>query len=275
MNGAVVEAVRQSAPLIHCITNYVTANDVANLLLAIGARPVMADDPAEAAEITLAAQGLCLNLGTLHSASVPAMYAAGAAAATRGIPLVLDPVGAGSSTFRTQTARELTRALRPAVLRCNPTELSALAGREGGGAGVDTAPADRITEENLSSAAPRIAAQARELGAVVAVTGAVDLVTDGHTCYAVRNGRPEMGRVTGTGCQLSALLTAFLSVRPEDPLEAALGAVCAMGLAGELAWERMAPGDGNAAYRSRIIDAIYHLSGQALEKGARYEAIPL
>lgn len=275
MDGTVVEAVRETAPLIHCITNYVTANDVANLLLAIGARPVMADDPAEAAEITLAAQGLCLNLGTLHSTSVPAMYAAGAAAASRGIPLVLDPVGAGSSTFRTQTARELTRALRPAVLRCNPTELAALAGREGGGAGVDTAPADRITEVNLGDSARRIAAQARELGAVVAVTGAVDLVTDGTTCYAVRNGRPEMGRVTGTGCQLSALLTAFLAVQPSKPLEAALGAVCAMGLAGELAWERMAPGDGNAAYRGRIIDAVYHLSGQALEKGANYEALPL
>lgn len=275
MDGAVVEAVRQSAPLIHCITNYVTANDVANLLLAVGARPVMADDPAEAAEITLAARGLCLNLGTLHSTSVPAMYAAGAAADSRSIPLVLDPVGAGSSTFRTQTARELTRALRPAVLRCNPTELAALAGREGGGAGVDTTPADRITEANLGDSARRIAAQARELGAVVAVTGAVDLVTDGTTCYAVRNGRPEMGRVTGTGCQLSALLTAFLTVQPSKPLEAALGAVCAMGLAGELAWGRMAPGDGNAAYRGRIIDAVYHLSGQALEKGANYEALPL
>lgn len=275
MDGAVVEAVRQAAPLIHCITNYVTANDVANLLLAIGARPVMADDPQEAAEITAAARGLCLNLGTLHSAAVPAMYAAGREARRKHIPLVLDPVGAGSSAFRTRTARELTAALRPDVLRCNPTELAALAGRDGGGAGVDTAPADRITEENLSSAAPRIAAQARELGAVVAVTGAVDLVTDGTICYAVRNGRPEMGKVTGTGCQLSALLTAFLSVRPESPLEAALGAVCAMGLAGELAWGRMASGDGNAAYRGRIIDAIYHLSGQALEKGARYEAIPL
>ena len=275
MDGTVVEAVRETAPLIHCITNYVTANDVANLLLAIGARPVMADDPAEAAEITLAARGLCLNLGTLHSTSVPAMYAAGAAADSRSIPLVLDPVGAGSSTFRTQTARELTRALRPAVLRCNPTELSALAGRDGGGAGVDAAPADRITEANLGDSARRIAAQARELGAVVAVTGAVDLVTDGTTCYAVRNGRPEMGRVTGTGCQLSALLTAFLAVQPSKPLEAALGAVCAIGLAGELAWGRMAPGDGNAAYRGRIIDAVYHLSGQALEKGANYEALPL
>ena len=275
MDGTVVEAVRETAPLIHCITNYVTANDVANLLLAIGARPVMADDPAEAAEITLAARGLCLNLGTLHSTSVPAMYAAGAAADSRSIPLVLDPVGAGSSTFRTQTARELTRALRPAVLRCNPTELAALAGREGGGTGVDTAPADRITEANLGDSARRIAAQARELNTVVAVTGAVDLVTDGTTCYAVRNGRPEMGRVTGTGCQLSALLTAFLAVQPSKPLEAALGAVCAMGLAGELAWGRMAPGDGNAAYRGRIIDAVYHLSGQALEKGANYEALPL
>ena len=228
MDTGVVEAVRQAAPLIHCITNYVTANDVANLLLAAGARPVMADDPAEAAEITSAAAGLCLNLGTLHHDRIPAMYAAGQEAGRRGIPLVLDPVGAGSSAFRTGTARALAEALRPAVLRCNPTELSALAGRDGGGA-----------------------------------------------CFAVRNGRREMGQVTGTGCQLSTLLTAFLAVRPDRPLEAALLAVCAMGLAGELAWSRMASGDGNAAYRQRIIDAVYHLSGQALEKGARYEAIPL
>ena len=275
MDTGVVEAVRQAAPLIHCITNYVTANDVANLLLAAGARPVMADDPAEAAEITSAAAGLCLNLGTLHHDRIPAMYAAGQEAGRRGIPLVLDPVGAGSSAFRTGTARALAEALRPAVLRCNPTELSALAGRDGGGAGVDAAKADRITEETLSAAAPRIAAQAWQLHAVVAVTGAVDLVTDGAACFAVRNGRREMGQVPGTGCQLSALLTAFLAVRPDRPLEAALLAVCAMGLAGELAWSRMASGDGNAAYRQRIIDAVYHLSGQALEKGARYEAIPL
>ena len=275
MLGACWDQVRAKGPLIHCITNYVTINDVANALLACGARPVMADDPEEEEEVTSLAAGLSLNIGTLHRHTIPAMFAAGKRANSLSHPVVLDPVGAGSSTFRTQTARELTHALRPAVLRCNPTELSALAGRDGGGAGVDAAPADRITETNLGDSARRIAAQARELGAVVAVTGAVDLVTDGTVCYAVRNGRPEMGRVTGTGCQLSALLTAFLAVQPSKPLEAALGAVCAIGLAGELAWTRMAPGDGNAAYRGRIIDAVYHLTGQALEKGANYEALPL
>ena len=112
---------------------------------------------------------------------------------------------------------------------------------------------------------------ARSMGTILAATGGVDLVTDGVRCFVIHNGRPEMSRITGTGCQLSALTAAFLGANPERPLDAAAAAVCAMGLAGELGWARMGPLDGNIAYRGYLIDAIYHLSGETLEKGARYE----
>ena len=106
---------------------------------------------------------------------------------------------------------------------------------------------------------------------VVAVTGAIDLVSDGEKCFVIRNGRPEMGKITGTGCQLSGMTAAFITANPDNVLEAAAASVCAMGLAGEIAWKKMKKGDGNSTYRNRIIDAIYNMSGKELEKGAKYE----
>lgn len=128
-----------------------------------------------------------------------------------------------------------------------------------------------MTEETLDAAVAFAKDFAREKQCVVAITGATDLVSDGCQCYVIRNGRPEMGLITGTGCQLSAMMTAFLTANPQEPLEAAAAAVCAMGLAGEIGWNAMQPGEGNASYRTRIIDAIYHMDGAQLEKGARYE----
>lgn len=112
---------------------------------------------------------------------------------------------------------------------------------------------------------------AKESGSIVAVTGAIDLVSDGEKCYVIRNGRPEMGQITGTGCQLSGMMTAFVAANPDNQLEAAAAAVCMMGLAGEIGWSRMVEGDGNSTYRNRIIDAIYNMTGEILEKGAKYE----
>ena len=271
MLGACWDRVREKAPLIHCITNYVTINDVANALLACGASPVMADDPEEAEEVTSLAAGLCLNIGTLHRYTIPAMFAAGKRANSLGHPVVLDPVGAGSSALRTRTALELAQTLRPAVIRCNMSELKALAGRLEEARGVDAAPADGVTEENLEGAMAFVTESARRLGTVAAVTGAIDLVSDGEACYVIRNGRPEMGRVTGTGCQLSALVAACLAANSGQALEGTAAAVAAMGLAGEMGWANMAPADGNATYRNRIIDALSHLDGAALNKGASYE----
>ncbi len=271
MLGSCLEAVRRCAPLIHCITNYVTVNDVANLLLACGARPIMADDPGEAEEITIGCHGLTVNLGTLSPRTVPSMLACGAAANRLAHPAVLDPVGVGGSTLRRNTARTLLQDVRFSAIRANCSEIKALLHQASPFSGVDALPVDQVQEDNLPQAIDFIKEAARRLGTILAVTGPIDLVSDGTRCCIIRNGRAEMGKVTGTGCQLSALVCAYLSSCPQHPLQAVTAAVCAMGVAGELAWEHMAPGDGNATYRNRILDAVYHLDGDVLERRARYE----
>ncbi len=269
--GACLDRVRERRPLIHCITNYVTANDVANLLLACGASPIMADEPEEVEEITARCAGLCLNLGTPSRRTIPSLMRAGVKAGELGRPVVLDPVGVGASALRLRTAQELMARVTFTVLRGNVSELRALAGGQEHTRGVDAGGADAVTEAELERGVAFAKGTARRTGTVVAVTGAIDLVSDGEQCVVIRNGRPEMGLVTGTGCQLSALTAACLAASPEHPLEAAAAAVCAMGVAGELAWARMSPQDGNATYRDRIIDAVCRIDGAALEKGANYE----
>jgi len=264
MNTSILAEIRRKAPLIHCITNYVTVNDVANVLLAIGARPVMADDPEEAEEITALSAGLCLNIGTLNARTIPSMHAAGKRARDLGHPVVLDPVGAGASKLRTETAIRLLDEVHPTLVRGNISEIRTLAVGTGTTSGVDADAADAVTEENLAVSANFLRAFAARTGAIIAVTGAVDLVTDGSSCYAVRNGRSEMGRVTGTGCQLSALLAAALATTPSDPIVAVTETVALMGVAGELAWDRMGEHDGNASYRTRIIDSIYCMTDEEL-----------
>lgn len=262
---------RAMGPLIHNITNYVTVNDAANILLACGGSPIMADDPEDAEEITAVCSGLNINIGTLNQRTIPAMFAAGEKAQALGHALLLDPVGAGASTLRTRTAKELMDRIHFDVIRGNISEIKTLATGSGTTKGVDADIADAVTEENLDSAVAFTKAFARETGSVIAITGAIDLVSDGAQCWVIRNGRPEMGRITGTGCQLSAMMTAFLAANRENTLEAAAAAVCAMGLAGEIGWSRMEAGDGNATYRNRIIDAVYNMDGEVLERGAKYE----
>lgn len=263
--------VRETAPLIHNITNYVTVNDCANMLLACGASPIMADDQDEVEEITSICAGLNLNIGTLNQRTIPAMLLAGKKANEVGHPVLLDPVGAGASTLRTETAKRIVKEVRLAAIRGNISEIKVLALGSGQTNGVDASLADRVTEENLPEAAAFLGKFAKETGAVVAVTGAIDVVTDGKTTYCIRNGHPDMGKITGTGCQLSALTTAFLAANPDDQVEAVAAAVCAMGLCGEIAHARMSELDGNSSYRNYIIDAMYRLTPEALEQGAKYE----
>ena len=271
MFADIFENVRKKTPLIHNITNYVTVNDCANILLACGASPIMADDIGEVTEITAICHGLNINIGTLNHNTIPSMLAAGKKANELGRPAVLDPVGAGASALRTETALRLLDAIRFAVIRGNISEIKTLACGRGTTKGVDADVADRITEETLESAVAFAKAFARKAGSVIAVTGAIDIVTDGHTAYCIRNGHPMMSGVTGTGCQLSSMTAAFTAANPERPLAAAAAAVCAMGLCGEIAFQRMGDSDGNASYRNYIIDAVYHLTPAKLEKGAKYE----
>ena len=266
-----LENVRKSVPLVHNITNYVTVNDVANVLLACGGSPIMSDEAEDVEDITSVCGGLNINIGTLHKTSIEGMFRAGKKANELGHPVLLDPVGAGASALRTNTALELMKELRLAVIRGNISEIKTLALGSGTTKGVDADVADAVTEENLDDAAEFVKEFARKTGSIIAVTGAIDLVSDGEKCYVIRNGRPEMGKITGTGCQLSGMMTAYVTANPENRLEAAAAAVCVMGLAGEIGWERMREGDGNATYRNRIIDAIYNMTGEELEKGAKYE----
>ncbi len=264
MPTSTLDQIRAASPLVHCITNYVTVNDVANVLLAIGARPIMADDPEEVEEITALCAGLCLNIGTLNARTIPSMLSAGKRARALGHPVVLDPVGAGASRLRTETALRILDEVRPTVIRGNISEVRTLAVGSGTTQGVDADAADAVTEENLAATADFLRSFAARAEAIVVITGAIDIMTDGVTVYAVRNGRAEMGRVTGTGCQLSALLAAALAVEPLGLLAAVAETVALMGVAGEIAWARMGERDGNATYRTRIIDAIYCMTGEEL-----------
>lgn len=264
MSTSTLNQIRAASPLIHCITNYVTVNDVANVLLAIGARPIMADDPEEVEEITALCAGLCLNIGTLNARTIPSMLTAGKHARALGHPVVLDPVGAGASRLRTETALRILDEVHPTVVRGNISEIRTLAVGSGTTQGVDANAAEAVTEETLAATADFLRGFAARAEAIIAVTGAIDLVTDGVTTYVIRNGRAEMGRVTGTGCQLSALLAAALAVEPLGLLASVAETVALMGVAGEIAWAQMGERDGNAAYRTRIIDAIYRMTGEEL-----------
>ena len=267
----IFENVRQKSPLVHNITNYVTVNDCANMLLACGGSPIMADDPEDAVEITSICGGLNINIGTLNQRSIPTMFAAGKRANQLGHPVVLDPVGAGASKLRTDTALGLLEQVKFAVIRGNISEIKTLAQGSGTTKGVDADVADQVTEDNLDEAVLFARELARRLGTVIAITGAIDIVTDGERAFCVRNGHSMMASITGTGCQLSALTAAFVTANPDHPLEAAAAAVCAMGLCGEIAHRRLTDLDGNASYRNYIIDAMYRLTPAKLEEGANYE----
>ena len=267
----IFENVRKTCPLIHNITNYVTVNDCANIIIACGAAPIMADDQGEAAEITALCGGLNINIGTLNSRTIPAMFLAGKRANELGRPVMLDPVGAGASKLRTDTALRLLDAVRFTVIRGNISEIKTLASGSGTTKGVDADVADRVTEENLEDAVAFAKAFAKKTGAVIAITGVIDIVADGERAFCIRNGHPMMSAITGTGCQLSAMTAAFVTANPGHPLEAAAAAVCAMGLAGQIAQGRLTPMDGNSSYRNYIIDAIYNMTPEMLEEGADYE----
>ena len=263
--------VREKHPLVHNITNYVTVNDVANILLACGGSPIMADDSGEVEDITSICQGLNINIGTLNKNTIPSMFLAGKKANVLGHVVLLDPVGAGASGLRTKTANELVRDIKFTVIRGNISEIRTLMEGTGNTKGVDADLADAVTEENLDETIGKLKAFSEATGSVIAVTGAIDLVADSEKCYVIRNGKPEMGAITGTGCQLSGMMTSFLCANAEQPLEAAAAAVCAMGIAGEIGFEHLKEGEGNSTYRNRIIDAIYHMDGNTLEERAKYE----
>ena len=257
--GTDLAAIRERKPLVHQITNYVVMNETANATLALGALPVMAHAREEVEEMAAIAAALVLNIGTLSPPWVEAMLAAGRAANSAGVAVVLDPVGAGATTYRTETARRLLEEVDVAVVRGNAAEIATLAGREAEIRGVESIGAS-------DSAAELARAAAQELGTVAAVTGAVDQVSDGEETIGIANGDPLLARITGSGCIASAITGAFLAVRSDAPLAAAAEALVALGVAGEdAAREAKGPGSFHAA----LYDALDGLDPQTLDERAR------
>ena len=265
--------VRATTPLVHNITNYVTVNDCANALLAIGASPIMSHEPADVRDIQTICGGLTLNIGTLDERSIAGMFAAGERAGELGHPIVLDPVGVGASALRTKTAGDLLDRLSVSVIRGNMSEVKALAGGAASTRGVDVCPDDAVTEGNLAASAAFARAFSAKTSAVVAITGAIDIVADAERAFAIRNGSALMGRITGAGCMLSCVCAAFAVANPDALLDSQVAAVAGMGLAGQVAEERMGGLDGNGSFRTYLLDALFNLGGDALEAGARVEEL--
>lgn len=213
-----LQIIRREQPLIHCITNTVVANFQANGLLALGASPVMADAVEEATEIASVSACTVLNIGTLKSDTVQSMILAGKSATNNSNPVVLDPVGAGATTFRKETVMKLLTEIDISLIRCNAGELAAIAGVKWQAKGVDAGQGDA----NIEVIAKEVATQ---YNCLVAVSGEIDIVTDGEETIAIQGGHPLMSRVTGMGCLLSSVTGAFLAVANEDKLEAVAAAL--------------------------------------------------
>ena len=271
--SAALRRVRQTTPLVHNITNYVTVNDCANALLACGGSPIMSDEPLDVGDIQTICGGLVLNIGTLNERTIEGMKVAAAKASELGHPIVLDPVGAGASALRTETAGMLLDSYDVKVIRANMSEVKALAGAAAATRGVDVNPDDVVTEDNLQASTAFVRQMAAKTGAVMAVTGAIDIVADADRAFAIRNGSPIMGKITGAGCMLTCLVAAYAVANSDTLLEGVVAAVANMGVAGEIAETRMQPVDGNASFRTYLIDALYNMNGQALEAVSRVEEV--
>ena len=251
-----LRAVKEKSPLIHHITNYVTVNDCANIVLAIGASPVMADDLEEVAEMVSFASALVLNIGTLNSRTIESMLVAGLRAKDLGVPVILDPVGVGATKLRTKTAEKLIRELKPEVIRGNMSEIKVLAGLEVAIKGVDSL----ADEQDSSIIAKQLAS---ELRCVIAITGKTDVVSDGLKVCLLDNGHRILADVTGTGCMTTSLVGTYCGAT-SDYFTAAVAGIISMGLAGEIAQASLRHGEGIGTFRARLLDSIYNLTPEIL-----------
>ncbi len=256
--GAILGKIRSTKPVVHNITNYVVMNSTANVLLSMGASPIMAHAPEEVEEVVAIASSVVINIGTLSELWIASMIKAAWAATGQGKPCVLDPVGAGATTLRTETSKRIIREALPTVIRGNASEILALCTETGTTRGVDSV----HSVDDAAFAAQEISAS---LGTVIAVTGARDLITDGKTTLVVEGGHPLMTMVTGTGCAASAIVGAFVAVE-HDPITATAAALAFFGLAGEKAAEQAsAPG----TFWVKVLDALYRITPDELAAKAR------
>lgn len=250
----IIKNIREKNPLVHCITNTVTINDCANALLAIGARPVMAEHPDEAAEITAAADALLINTGTIYPSKIEAMKRSAKAAKEKGIPFVLDCVGAMSSSVRKLLISELIKINIPTIIKGNAAEIEAVTGGDAHASGVDS------TEETDYKGA---ITAAKKLGTVIMVTGERDFITDGEYSAIISNGTPMLSKVTGTGCMLGCITAAAAAAN--EPFKAAKHIAAVMGICGE----RADTGCGTGTFRVHLIDELSLITDEIISNNIK------
>ncbi|MFC0559533.1 hydroxyethylthiazole kinase [Halalkalibacter alkalisediminis] len=258
-----IDRIRQENPLVHCMTNVVVTNFTANGLLALGASPVMAYAKEEVADLARIAGALLLNIGTLSSEQIDNMVVAGQAANQAGVPVVLDPVGAGATTFRTDMSKRLLEQVKISVLRGNAGEIASLMGVEASVKGVDgSMDGDKI----------EVAKQAaKQFKCICVLTGETDIVTDGTSVHSLHNGHPWLTKVVGTGCLLGAVIGAFVAVRRHDMIHAAADAVAYFGIAGEQAFQQTNE-EGIGSFQQAFLNQLFSLTDQQVEQLRRNQA---
>lgn len=264
-----LDNVRRINPLIHSITNYVTVNDCANILLAIGASPIMADDLKECADITALSKALVINIGTLNERTIESMIISGKKANELGIPVIFDPVGAGASAFRNETTKRIIDEVKISVIRGNMSEIKFISGLSCETKGVDASENDEQSDDKEKI---KIAKDlAVKLNCSIAITGVKDFISDGKRCVVLENGTKLLSKVTGTGCMTSALIGAYLGAG-NDSFISAVSGIISMGICGEVSFDKNET-LGTGSFRVGIIDAISKLNNEVIiNRGKYYEA---
>lgn len=265
--------VKEKSPLVHCITNYVTVNDCANVILAAGGSPIMSDEVLEVSEITSICASLVINIGTLNENTIKSMFIASKTANKLGKKIVLDPVGVGASSLRNEIAFKLIEEIKFSVIKGNVSEIKFLATGSGDTQGVDASIYDKVTSENIINVIEFAKSFSKKTRAVIVITGEIDIVCDEKKAYVIRNGHCMMSKITGSGCMLSAIIGAYVGAN-ESTIESCVSAVSLMGLSGELAYKKLSETcGGNSTYRNLLIDFISKIDEKTLEEGAKIECV--
>lgn len=250
-----LKRIRETSPLVQNITNYVVMNNTANALLAIGASPIMAHAVEEMEEMASITSALVINIGTLSHSWVEGMILAGETAKSQGKPVILDPVGAGATSYRTKTCLQIIHECKPDIIRGNGSEIMALVNSDIKTKGVDSS----ASSDSAVEAAKYLA---NKYAAVVVISGETDYITDGNSIIEVKNGSPLMTKVTGLGCTSSALVGAFAAVNP-NYIVASASAMAIMGIAGEIA---AAKSHGNGSMQLNFLDELTNISEKEINE---------
>ncbi len=266
MYDDVVRNVKEKCPIVFAITNYVTVNDCANIILASGASPIMSDAIEEVSDVLAFSSVLVINIGTLNARTVETMIAAGKQANKQGIPVILDPVGAGATSFRNEVACKLMKQVKFAVIKGNASELKFLTSKVASTSGVDVSSSDIIDERNIEQNISLLRNLSAQTSAIIVATGAIDIVTSTEDTFIIKNGSSAMSKVSGTGCMLACVIASYVAANKNNILRATTLAVSTFGLAGE-----NANYIGSSSYKTSLIDCMSNLNFETMKAGMKIE----